>query len=483
MNKAIQKYKSLPVQVRAAFWFLVCSFLQKGISMITTPIFTRLMTTEEYGRYNVFNSWYSIISVFVTLSLSSGVFSQGIVKFEEDRDRFTSSLQGITAIMCVLWIVVYLLFSSFWNQLFSLNTIQMLSLLIMCWTSSAFLFWAVEQRTLNKYQNLVALTFVVSLAKPILGIILVSSAVDKATARIIGLVAVEAVAAIYCFIIHIRKSKVLVDINYWKYAIGFNLPLIPHYLSQTVLNNSDRIMIERMVGVDKAGIYGIAYSISLIMIFFHNALSQTISPWMFKKIKDRHYQDIAPVAYGTLAFIGIMNIFLIAAAPEVVRIFAPPEYYEAIWVVPPVAMSCFFLFMYDYFARFEFYYEKTKKIMLASIFGAILNLVLNYIFIQIWGYIAAAYTTLVCYIVYVFCHYFFMMSICKEKDIHPKIYDNRILLGMSVAFLTISFAIMATYKTDWIRYTIIIVAMVIVVLNYKRIMDVIKKFRNLRNSD
>ena len=68
MDKLIKKYKSLPVQIKASFWFLICSFLQKGISMITTPIFTRLLSTSEYGEFNVFNSWYSIAFIFVSLS-------------------------------------------------------------------------------------------------------------------------------------------------------------------------------------------------------------------------------------------------------------------------------------------------------------------------------------------------------------------------------------------------------------------------------
>ena len=43
------KYRSLSVQAKAALWFTICSFLQKGISFITVPIFTRLMSTEEYA--------------------------------------------------------------------------------------------------------------------------------------------------------------------------------------------------------------------------------------------------------------------------------------------------------------------------------------------------------------------------------------------------------------------------------------------------
>lgn len=65
MNKALRKYKSLPVQVRASFWFLICSFLQKGIQVISTPIITRLLTTTEFGQYSVFDSWLKILTIFI----------------------------------------------------------------------------------------------------------------------------------------------------------------------------------------------------------------------------------------------------------------------------------------------------------------------------------------------------------------------------------------------------------------------------------
>ena len=66
MNKIITKYRQMQLPAKAAIWFLICSFLQKGISVITTPIFTRLLTTAEYGQYNVFNSWFSIVNIFVS---------------------------------------------------------------------------------------------------------------------------------------------------------------------------------------------------------------------------------------------------------------------------------------------------------------------------------------------------------------------------------------------------------------------------------
>ena len=74
MNKLLDKYKKIPAPVKAGLWFFICTVLQKGIVFLTVPIFTRLLTTEQYGLLTVYQSWMAIISVFTTLNLSAGVF-------------------------------------------------------------------------------------------------------------------------------------------------------------------------------------------------------------------------------------------------------------------------------------------------------------------------------------------------------------------------------------------------------------------------
>ena len=93
IKKITEGYRKLPIQARASLCFLICSFLQRGISVITTPIFTRILSTAEYGQFSVFNSWMLLIGPVISLNLSSGVYSQGVVKFEDDRAKFSSALQ------------------------------------------------------------------------------------------------------------------------------------------------------------------------------------------------------------------------------------------------------------------------------------------------------------------------------------------------------------------------------------------------------
>ena len=476
----------MPVQVRASLWFLICNFMQKAVAVISTPIFTRLLSTEQYGEYNVFTSWLGIITVIVTLNLSGGVFLQGMVKFDHDSKVYASTMQGLSLALCTVWTVVYFIFRSYFNDLFSLNTTQMSFMLLLIWSTAAFQFWSTEQRVNNKYRMLVGLTMVVMVAQPALGIILVNFAQpdDKATARILGMVIVNLAVYTWCFFVQMRRGKKFFSKNYWLYALKFNLPLVPHYLSQTVLYSADRIMISRYISDDAAGIYSLAYSVAAIMSMFNTALNQAMGPWVYRKIKERRAKDIAGVEYTAMLIIAVANLVLIMMAPEAIAIFAPPEYSAAKWVVPPVALGMFFMFMYDMFAAFQFYFEKSWFIMLASILGAGLNIILNYFFISPqWlnlGYVAAGYTTLICYILYAVGHYICMRWVCRKHLNGVRVYDPKILLGVSAVFVAAGLLLTMTYELPVLRFSLVGVVLVLLIIFRKKVIASAKKILALR---
>ncbi len=431
------------------------------------------MSPVEYGQYSVFNSWLSIVTIIVTMQMYAGVYTQGLIKFDKERAVFSSSLQGLTTVLVLVWTLVYIAFRGFWNNLLSLTTVQMLAMLVMIWATAAFNFWAAEQRVILRYKTLVLVTLIVSLAKPLLGIFFVIKTEDKVTAMILSLMIVEFIGYIGLYYIQMKRGKKFFSAKFWKYALLFNLPLVPHYLSQTVLQSADRIMIRDMVGDSEAGIYSLAYSVSLIMTLFNTALSQTMSPWIYQKIKGSKIQDIHKIAYGALAVIAAANIIVMALGPEVVAVFAPKAYYDAIWVIPPVAMSVFFMFEYDLFAKFEFYFEKPHYIMLASVLGAGLNLILNYFFIRRFGYIAAGYTTLFCYVAYAVAHYIFMNKVCNKYMNRERPYNLKVLMPLSVGFVLVGFYFLFTYNHVVLRYCSLAAFFVMAFIFRKRITEIV----------
>lgn len=481
MKKIIGIYKQLPLQVKATFVFFLCSFLQKGISFITTPIFTRILSTVEYGQFSVFNSWMQVVAPIISLNLYSGVYSQGLVKFECERNKYSSSLQGLSLILISIWFLVYLFFENLINEIFELTTLQMILMFLLIWTNTTYSFWSMDQRVDFKYKKLAVFTVLVSVTQPIVCILLIIHSNDKVTARILGMVIVQLLCYAWTFFFQLSKEKMLYSKKYWIYALQFNVPLLPHYLSLTILNSSDRIMISNMVSAEKAGIYNLAYSVSMIMTMFNSALLQTIEPWIYKKIKQNRIQDLSKVAYPSFLLIAGVNLLLILFAPEIISVFAPEDYYEAIWVIPAVTLSVFFMFLYTFFATFEFYYEKTKYVAFATIAGALLNIVLNYILIKVFGYLAAGYTTLFSYILFAGLHYGFMRKICRKymNGINP--YSGKVIFLISFVSVTLGLSCLILYLYTLIRYFVIALIIVGLILFRNKWINFIKSFIAIRN--
>ena len=137
-------------------------------------------------------------------------------------------------------------------------------------------------------------------------------------------------------------------------------------------------------------------------------------------------------------------------------------------------MGVYFMFAYTFFAVIEFYFEKTKYVTYATMSGAVLNIILNYICIKLFGYMAAGYTTLVCYMLYTVAHYCFAQKICNEEMNGVRIYNLKTLLTITGAFMISGFLLMMTYNAPVIRYGLLVIVGVLAVLNRNKIIALLK---------
>lgn len=475
-----EKYRTMNSPAKAALWFTIANIAQRGVSLLSTPIFTRLMTTEQYGVYSVYQSWYSIITIFATLNLYSGVYNNGMTKFPDDRLRYTASLQGLSTTVTLILFLVYLMGISFWNKVTGLNTLYMVAMFVELLFVPANHFWSSGQRYDYKYKKLVMVTVGIILISPIVGIITVLSTEYKAEARILSYVGVQICVGLFFYIYNVRKGKTFFVKEYWKFALAFNLPLIPHYLSQTILNQADRIMIDQMIGTGKAAIYSVAYTVSMMMTIVTQAINNSFVPYTYKSLKSKAYDGIRNNANILVILVGTACIIAMAFGPEIIWIVASPDYYEARWIIPPVAASLFFMFLFPLYCNVEFYFEETKCIMIASCLAAGVNIALNYFAIKQFGYIAAAYTTLICYILLAITHYFVHLWVLKKNDVKDRIYKSWFFVILSGILLVVMIGMTLIYDHMLMRYCIIV--LIAGILFFKR-NNLKKAFNIIRNSE
>lgn len=474
----INKYKSLSQPLKASIWFTICSFLQKGIQFITAPIFTRILSPEDFGTVNVYNSWFQILLIVASLNLFQGVFNVGMIKFEENQYKYMSCSQCISILSTLIFFLVYILFPNFWNNIFQLPSILMIAMFVHILIYPSLQYWSGHQRFNYKYRMLIFVTLLISILEPLLNIVAIKTSQYKAPAKILSSVFVQGIIGIVFLVYILYKGKTFYDKRYWSHILRFAIPLIPHYLASTVLTSSDRIIIDKLCGSSYVGIYSIGYTISLALTIINTSINNSFIPWTFKKMKSKEYNQISPVSNMILIIIGVISVGLVILAPELVKIIAPVEYYDAIWVIPPVAMSVIFMFMYNLFGNVEFYFEANKFITISSVLVAIINIVLNYWFIPIFGYIAAAYTTLISYILFSIFHYLFMKRLVKLKIGQVKIYNIKFIFTLALIFISFAAIVMCLYNYPIIRYLLILAIMIVAVWKKKLVLSTIKNFRS-----
>ena len=196
---------------------------------------------------------------------------------------------------------------------------------------------------------------------------------------------------------------------------------------------------------------------------------------MYQQIKKKNYKDVNAFSMLLLYLIAALCLMLMLMAPEVMWIFAPQDYYEAVRIIPCVTISVYFIFLYSLYANFEFYFEKNSYMMVASSVAACLNIWLNMIFIESHGYMAAAYTTLFCYIAYTLFHYVVMRVIVYKETGLKSIYDDRKIFLLSLGLVALSIIFFILYDHIIIRYLCALGLLAVLIWKRDKILTELKK--------
>lgn len=476
IDKIKYKYLNLSLATKATIWAFVASMIQKGISVISTPIFTRILSTEQYAQYTIYQSWHEIFIIFISLNVFNYATYTGLTKYSDDRENFISSAQSVISILSILIFIIYSIIHLFFVKIvdFSFPVIVVMFLDMLFFSS--FSLWAAKERMDFKYKMVTIYSIIIGVVGPIISIILIFTMPNNnGLGRIFGTAFINIAIGLICYFLNFKKSNKLLKPEYAKFIFLYCIPLIPHFLSTQILTRFDRIMINDICGPSKAGIYSLAYSLSSLLLIVNDAIFKSLTPLTYKVIKEEiGINKLKESVTGLTLLVAILNFILILLAPEAVKIFAPIEYYEAIYIIPSVSASVYLTYLFNLFANIEYYYSETKFVTFASIISAIANILLNFIFIKRYGYIAAGYTTLVSYVLYALGHYIFMNKVLKKHKIKEKYYNDKAIIGISILFIIATIIIIPLYNYLVLRYLLIIILFISILFNREKIVKYLK---------
>lgn len=470
-NSSLNKKRTPSSAARASFWYAACGALQKGIGVIVIPVYTRIMDPVAYGTYTIFQSWFSLLFVFTSLGLANYVLNNGMLKYKDDRDGFSSAMLGLSGAVTLAFVAAFLAFPSFWASVFGLAAPLVFLLFVRCLISPSYELWAARLRYEFRYKGVVALTLALTALVPVVSIPIILISEDKAAAALVCQVVVMSLAYAVPFVSLLRKSRKLFNKEYWLYALRFNLPLIPSMFAMLALNQMNRIVIANMVGDAQAAMFSVACSVGSVSMFIYSALEQAYRPWFYQGMEKDERFSADRVAMLLIVIVGLASGLIALFSPEIMMIFAPQEYASAIDAVAPIAASSVLIMLFSILVTVEYFYEETKLIPLASIAAALANLVLAVLLIPIFGYFVAGYVTVACYSILALGHVFFCRRAIKRHHAGCAPVSAWRLFSFTAIIVAAILAVQLLYGWLFIRVGLLVVFTVLAFTNRNKLIE------------
>ena len=458
--------------LKSGFWYTICNFLVKSMGFISTPIFTRLLTKAEFGLYNNYVSWLTLITVFVTINLEASLISAKH-DFEKNFNEYVFSLVLLTSMLGSIWLIFVNGFNANLTRLTSMSPFYLNSMIIYIIFTAVINLYQAKERYNYGYKKTVFVSTILALVSTLLSIVLVILIEDKFFGRIVGTTIPSIILGV--ILVACMRTKITSDfVSYWKYAIIICIPYIPHILAGSVLGSIDKIMIQQYWGSEANALYSLAYNCAMIVTMLTISVNAAFGPWLSDKLKEKEFDTVKKVSrvYSASFMYAVIGIMLLA--PEILLVLGGSSYIEAKHVIPPVAMGCALQFIYTMYVNVEQIKKKTIGMAIATVIAALINWGLNLLFIPKLGYLAAAYTTLVGYLFLLLTHIYVV------KKLHMAfVYDNVFSVILTVIGIIIMSIMSVLYNFALVRYVLLIIYIFIIafiMFRYKsKIVAILKK--------
>lgn len=393
--------------VRHTFIYSLSNIAAKAVGVLLIPLYTAKLSLGEFGVWDLLDVTITILAEVFILGQASSIIL--LNNSDEYKDRKEASLFTVTtfvlacsALLVVLAESITSLFpSTFQNTPVHSGYIRLAAYIVLLRVMNNLFLAKVRADEQSSYYT------VVSIARILLMTGITIYFVAWLGKGIGGILYAAALAEFFIIIVLLTKvipqMKVQFDKKIFSAALKFGLPLVFSSLGFMLLNLSDRYVIKYLLGAKWLGLYGLGYRaagvLNMFLILPFNLSLMPIAYKFYGQKEDKRYFSKL-TTYSTFFFVWGF-VFLSLFSPELIKIFALKNEFESAYlVVPVILLSYVFSGMRLNASLGMLLTKNTKHIAWITIGAAVLNIVLNFIFVPMFGIIAAAVNTLFAFVIF-----------------------------------------------------------------------------------
>lgn len=405
-------------QNRIAIINILSTVVLNGIAFFTAPLFSRLLGDSGYGVLNIYNIWVSALAIVFTLQTQGTLVNARVEYAPEQQDRYQSSAMGLSLTVFLVCGSAVLLFLKPVSGFLSLPPLLVALMLVHAFGTFCVNFFNTKLTYEFKAGTKMAVTLAITLSSLILAVILILNLPKESAyyGRILANAGVySAVGFAACGYI-LLKGRRIYDRDFWKFCIVLAIPSVFYNLSDLLLGQSDRVMLQQMVGDSAVGQYSLALNFSNVMFVIFGALNHTWCPFFFEDKKQGRDDQLRAKAENFLELYTVLAMGFLLLSPEVYRVFASREFWPGAALIPVFVTSYYLNFLCTFPVNFEYYYKKTKIVAAVTISCALVNIGLNALLISRMGMMGAALATAISHSLQLLLHYGYCRYLLGKQD-------------------------------------------------------------------
>lgn len=400
MNKVSILTKRL---VKSGMLLVLTNFINQGIVFLSAPLFSRMMSTTDFGFFSSFVSLITIIQIIMTLNIYSSIYN---AKIEYSKDDLRIYLKNIICFICIFGTVFIIILLTFANVIIKWFQLSFDALILACIYTLLYCIYTTLNTYLiaNKDDNkstiwASTLTFIFSVCNILFSLVFVSNMIEnRYLGRCYGMILAVIVALIISFpyfktIFRYTKCKISIIKNNILFGLRISIPLIFHSLSAIILSKMDQLMLLNLISPSKSGIYSYGNNFSHIFSTICQSFNTVYLPWYMINKKNNENKIIIERSNLYIKFIFIIFCCFYLFIPDILYFLSDSTYFSAIYSIQIVVIGMYFNYLYYFIVNFETYYKKTTYIALGTILSGISNIILNIILIPRYEDIGAAIAT------------------------------------------------------------------------------------------
>lgn len=479
--------------VSDTLWYGLSSMVGRAINILLFPIITAALSVAEFGSYSYLYSFVAVCFVFYTIRLETAYF-----RFDEKQSKYTHYSQAFISVLLLsltfsgcLFIFARPIALVIGTPLSQVILIKMLALILFFDALNEIPFAKLRLENRPRKFALIKIGMILVNVFLVLSIFVFIpwlinqghtglSRIYHPDHHLAYLFAANVISSLFAFVLLIPEWRAVhwtIHTTELKKMWRYSIPLMFVGLAGIINETTDRIFLRKLLPYDTdtiyetIGIYSGNYKIAMFIALFTQAFRYAAEPFFFQQ-KDK---VDANILYGkiTTYYIVFTSFGFLAVGLSLPWLqgfmLDKPEYQSGYWVTPIILMANVFLGIYYNLSIWYKLTDKTKYGMYLAFFGAFITIFGNLIFIPILGYMASAWTTLICYLSMTILSYwigkihyplhlefskitrcFFIPLICYtlyEVGWHNQPWDQGLAQWMRVVFFLLPFS----YYLYWDR--------------------------------